>query len=158
MAVLRPGLDRSSLVFALRVAIDTLIVVLCDFGFERVLYDGTCMANDGQLLRDYAKVGSEAAFAELVRRHLDFVYTTALCRTGGDEFLAKDVSQRVFLDLARKAPALADRSVLTGWLYTSTCFAAFVPVGIQRREVLFHFCIGARHPVSVLHPQLRWRG
>jgi hypothetical protein len=31
-----------------------------------------------QLLRDYAERCSEAAFAELVRRHVDFVYSAAL--------------------------------------------------------------------------------
>jgi RNA polymerase sigma factor (sigma-70 family) len=82
------------------------------------------MADDGSLLRNYAQSGSEDAFAELVRRHLDLVYSTALRRVNGDQFLAKDVSQSVFLDLARKASHLSDRSVLSGWLYTSACFAA----------------------------------
>jgi len=92
------------------------------------------MTDDGSLLRDYAKSGSEAAFSQLVERHLDFVYSTALRVVSSDEFLAKDVSQSVFMDLARKAPALANRSVLTGWLYTSTCFAAAKAVRSERRR------------------------
>jgi len=35
--------------------------------------------DDGALLRDYSESGSEAAFARLVQRQLDFVYATARC-------------------------------------------------------------------------------
>ena len=82
------------------------------------------MVDDGALLREYAQSGSEDAFAELVRRHLDLVYSTALRAANGDEPLAKDVCQSVFIDLSRKASRLCNHSVLTGWLYTSACFAA----------------------------------
>ena len=92
------------------------------------------MADDGALLRDYAQSGSEDAFAELVRRHLDVVYSTALRAVNGDEPLAKDVCQSVFIDLARKASNLSSRSVLTGWLYTSACFAAAKAVRSERRR------------------------
>ncbi|MGH7979252.1 MAG: hypothetical protein ACREE6_07740 [Limisphaerales bacterium] len=34
--------------------------------------------SDMELLRDYARQNSEAAFAELVRRHLNLVYSAAL--------------------------------------------------------------------------------
>lgn len=92
------------------------------------------MLDDGTLLQEYARTGSESAFAELVQRHLDLVYSTARRGVGGDEFLAKDVSQRVFLDLARKAAALSKRPVLTGWLYTSAWFAAAKAVRSERRR------------------------
>jgi len=82
------------------------------------------MADDCDLLRDYAQSGSEGAVAELVRRHLDLVYSTALRALNGDEHLAKDICQSVFIDLARKASSLCNRAVLIGWLYTSACFAA----------------------------------
>lgn len=45
-------------------------------------------------------------------------------RLGGDPHLAQDVAQTVFSDLARKALALARRTNLSGWLYTSARFAA----------------------------------
>jgi RNA polymerase sigma factor (sigma-70 family) len=71
---------------------------------------------DPQLLRDYAERRSEAAFAELVRRHVDFVYSAAL-RMVCDAHLAKDVTQGVFIALAQNARQLANRAVLSGWLH-----------------------------------------
>ena len=71
---------------------------------------------DPQLLRDYTERRSEAAFAELVRRHVDFVHSAAL-RMVCDAHLAKDVTQGVFIALAQNARQLADRPVLSGWLH-----------------------------------------
>jgi RNA polymerase sigma factor (sigma-70 family) len=72
--------------------------------------------SDYQLLRDYAGSRSEEAFAELVRRYLDFVYSAVL-RMVGDNHLAEDVTQGVFLALAQNTRQLADRQVLAGWLH-----------------------------------------
>lgn len=69
---------------------------------------------DSILLRRYAEQRAEDAFAELVRRHLDGVYSAALRRVGGDVHLAEDVAQQVFVALARKAAWLAHHPVLTG--------------------------------------------
>jgi RNA polymerase sigma factor (sigma-70 family) len=69
-----------------------------------------------QLLRDYAESQSEAAFAELVRRHVDLVYSAAL-RMVCDSHLAKDVTQGVFVALAQNARQLTNRPVLSGWLH-----------------------------------------
>ena len=82
------------------------------------------MTPDVELLRNYARTKSEEAFAELVRRHVNLVYSTALRQVGGDAHLAQDVAQTVFTDLARKAASLCRRESLTGWLYTSAHFAA----------------------------------
>ena len=71
---------------------------------------------DPQLLRDYTERRSEAAFAEIVRRHVDLVYSAAL-RMVCDTHLAKDVTQGVFIALAQNARQLADRAVLAGWLH-----------------------------------------
>src|SRR5262245_62110370 len=92
------------------------------------------MTPDGELLGRHAETGSEDAFAELVRRHLDLVYSAALRQVGGDAHLAQDVAQSVFTDLARKSHFLANRPVLTGWLYTSTHFAAAKAVRTERRR------------------------
>src|SRR5947207_13968795 len=92
------------------------------------------MLNDIELLRSYAKDGSEAAFAELLRRHLNLVYSAALRRVGGDTHLAEDVSQKVFVSLARQARSLTGHPVLTGWLYTASRYAAAQVVRAERRR------------------------
>jgi len=78
---------------------------------------------DMDLVRDFSRDRSEAAFAELVRRHLNLVYSAALRYTGnnGD---AQDIAQAVFVLLAQKAAEIHDRTVLTGWLYETTRFTA----------------------------------
>ena len=82
------------------------------------------MMDDRNLVRAFNEARSEAAFAELVGRHVDFVYRTALRVLDGDVHAAKDVSQSVFIDLASKASTLDKRPSLTGWLHTSTVYAA----------------------------------
>src|SRR5262245_48111467 len=90
--------------------------------------------SDVELLRRYANTRAEDAFAELVRRRLSLVYSVALRQCGGDVDLASEVTQRVFVDLARKAASLSERSVLVGWLHRSTRFAASDAVRAQRRR------------------------
>lgn len=82
------------------------------------------MDEDAALLRDYATTRSDRAFARLVERHIDLVYSAALRRVGGDSHRAAEVTQMVFIDLARKASALARHPLLTGWLHQSTRWAA----------------------------------
>jgi RNA polymerase sigma factor (sigma-70 family) len=90
--------------------------------------------SDAQLLQRYLKDKSEAAFAELARRHFDLVYSAAMRQVAGETEVARDVAQTVFADLARKAHSLTDRTSLTGWLYTSTYFAAAKMVRGERRR------------------------
>jgi RNA polymerase sigma factor (sigma-70 family) len=82
------------------------------------------MTPDSELLRQFARTNSQDAFAELVDRHVNLVYSAALRQVNGDGHFAKDVAQTVFADLARKAGSLSRRENLTGWLYTSAHFAA----------------------------------
>ena len=82
------------------------------------------MLDDQQLLRRYAADHSEAAFGELVARHVNLVYSAALRQTNGDAHLAQDVAQMVFADLARKAASLSANVVLAGWLHRATRYAA----------------------------------
>ncbi len=83
--------------------------------------------SDAQLLRAYAERGAEAAFAEIVARHTDLVYSAALRQVYSPD-LARDVTQSVFTDLARKAREvsfkLSPEASLVGWLYRGTRFAA----------------------------------
>lgn len=92
------------------------------------------MTEDTELLRRYAGEKSEAAFAELVQRHVNLVYAAALRRVGGDAHLAEDVTQQVFTALARSAATLARHPVLSGWLYTTTRNAAAQVVRTERRR------------------------
>ncbi|MEO6567659.1 MAG: TonB family protein [Opitutaceae bacterium] len=92
------------------------------------------MIEDAELLRRYAEEKAEPAFAELVRRHVDFVYACAQRRVGGDVHLAEDVTQQVFTALAQGAAGLSRRPVLAGWLFTTTRFAAAQVVRTERRR------------------------
>src|SRR5271169_5291090 len=109
-------------------------IVFSVSGFSPAGYYGAMMTPDGELLRRYAEGQSEDAFAELVRRHVNLVYSAALRQVNGDEHSAKDVAQTVFADLARKAGSLARRESLTGWLYTSAHFAAAKIVRTENRR------------------------
>ena len=93
------------------------------------------MTEDAELLRRYADEKSEQAFAELVQRHLGLVYACALRRVGGNQPLAEDITQQVFIDVARRAAILARRPVLAGWLFTSTRFAASKAMRTARRRI-----------------------
>ncbi len=86
--------------------------------------------DDAQLLREYAEHQSEAAFAELLGRHLNLVYSTAMRRVG-DAHLANDVVQTVFIELARKPWSVRDAGTLAGWLYRA---AGHVASNILRSE------------------------
>jgi RNA polymerase sigma factor (sigma-70 family) len=109
---------------------------LCGFSASGYYYRTAMMdpVEDTELLRRYAEERSEAAFAEIVRRRINFVYSCALRRVGGDAHLAQDVAQQVFCALARDARALARRTVLGGWLYTTTRFVAAQTVRTERRR------------------------
>ena len=92
------------------------------------------MTRDCELLRLYADEMSEAAFAELVSRHVNLVYSAAMRQVNGDSHLAQDVAQMVFSELSRQAKNLSRRKVLTGWLYTCAHFCATKAIRTERRR------------------------
>lgn len=96
------------------------------------------MTSDSELLRRYAQDRSEAVFAEIVGRHVDLVYSAACRRVGGDPHLAAEVTQEVFLSVARRAERLARHPVLNAWLHTSTRNAAANLLRRERRRASHH--------------------
>jgi len=92
------------------------------------------MQDDSELLRCYAEEKSEAAFTELVRRHINFVYASALRQAWGNTSLAEDVTQAVFTDLAHKAAALVRHRALVGWLHTATRFSTSKAMRAESRR------------------------
>ena len=80
---------------------------------ELIIVPGT---TDAELLRQYAREDSQAAFAELVRRHADWVRASA-ARQVRDPHLADDVTQAAFIVLAKKAASLHGRENLSPWLF-----------------------------------------
>ena len=81
------------------------------------------LSADCELVTAYATRGSENAFRALVTRHVHLVYATAL-RQVGDAALAEEITQNVFIALARKAPRLAGVQTLAGWLHRTAILEA----------------------------------
>lgn len=81
------------------------------------------MTPDWLLLRRYAQENSQDAFAALTARYLGLVYSVCL-REVHDPEMAQDVTQAVFLLLARTAPAFRSKTALPGWLFRTARFAA----------------------------------
>jgi len=92
------------------------------------------MTDTQELLAEYVKSGSEAAFRELVARYIDLVYSTALRLVDGDSHQAQDVAQTVFVDLAQMAKKISTQARLGGWLHRHTCFVAAKTVRAERRR------------------------
>jgi DNA-directed RNA polymerase specialized sigma24 family protein len=93
-------------------------------------------ADDADLLIRYARNRAEDAFGELVRRYIGLVYHAALRQVNGDAHLAQDVTQQVFILLARKAGALVGHRTIAGWLHVTTrLVSSEVRRAEQRRQV-----------------------
>ena len=91
------------------------------------------MNDDLNLLREFARNNSEEAFATLVSRHVNLVYSVAL-RQVRDAHLAEEITQAVFIILARKADSLGDKTILAGWLCRTARYASANALTIQRRR------------------------
>lgn len=93
------------------------------------------MTSDLDLLRQFARDNSQDAFGEIVRRHLDLVYSAALRQVRSPQ-LAEEVAQSVFADLARDARGLKPDTVLTAWLYAVARRTAIDTVRKESRRQL----------------------
>lgn len=89
--------------------------------------------DDMELLRQYASRNSEDAFAALVTRHVNLVYSVALRQTG-DALMAEEITQAVFIILARKAKSLGGKTILPGWLCRTARNVAANALTTQRRR------------------------
>lgn len=118
-------------------------------------YNLNDMTPDSELLASFVRTNSGDAFAELVQRHVNLVYSAALRQVNGDTHLAQDIAQNVFADLARKASSLSRHKNLTGWLYTSAHFAAakIVRGENRRRDREEKFM---REPAHESIPEANW--
>ncbi|HEY3913316.1 MAG TPA: DUF6263 family protein [Verrucomicrobiae bacterium] len=89
--------------------------------------------DDSALLKEYVERGSEEAFSTLVSRHINKVYSVALRHTGKPD-QAEEITQAVFVILARKSPKLDRRVILSGWLYHTARLTAvtFIRSEIRR--------------------------
>jgi RNA polymerase sigma factor (sigma-70 family) len=76
----------------------------------------------------------EAAFAQVVRRHVNLVFSSAARRVG-DRHLAEDITQAVFVILAKKAASLCGgKAALSGWLLQCVRYASANAIKMEMRR------------------------
>jgi RNA polymerase sigma factor (sigma-70 family) len=91
---------------------------------------------DQHLLDQYVKDGSSEPFGDLVARYAGLVQASARrqLRGAGREHLIDDVTQAVFMVLARRAGSIRDAAVLPAWLIKTTYFASRDAIKIESRR------------------------
>ena len=113
--------------------------------------------DDSFLLKEYVEHGSEEAFAALVARHVNKVYSIALRHTR-NAHQAEEITQAVFVTLARKSRQLGERVILSGWLCRTARLSAvtFVRSEIRRtrREQEAHMQNLLNESQSEVWPQI----
>jgi RNA polymerase sigma factor (sigma-70 family) len=113
--------------------------------------------DDHTLLRQYAEQNSETAFAALVARHVDKVYSTALRHTR-NVHAAEEITQAVFVILAKKSGRLGAKVILSGWLYETARLTAltFIRSEIRRarREQEAHMTTALNENESEVWPHI----
>ena len=105
---------------------------------------------DLELLKQYGEEQSQQAFAELVGRHLEWVYGAAVRRVH-DRELAEDVAQGVFIALSRRAKSLGGEQALSPWLLRVVRCAAINALRGQRRRQRHEQKAAAMRPESIFN-------
>src|ERR1051325_7361897 len=90
--------------------------------------------DDITLLRQYAEQNSEKAFSAIVSRHINKVYSVALRHTRSPH-QAEEITQAVFVILARKSRNLGNGVVLSGWLYQTARLSAATFIRSEFRRI-----------------------
>jgi RNA polymerase sigma factor (sigma-70 family) len=108
--------------------------ILSDF-IRRRRYTFKRMTSDLDLLRQFVRENSQDAFTEIVRRHLNLIYSAAFRQVRSVQ-LAEEVAQSVFADLARDAGKLKPDTILTAWLYSVTRRTAIDAIRKESRRQL----------------------
>jgi len=112
------------------------------------------MSSDCELLRQYVQQGDEAAFAEVVRRHADLVYSVAR-RVTANGAMAEDITQAVFTQLAQNARRLSQYETLVGWLHTTARHRSIDAIrGEERRRTREHEATVMQN--NSASPELNW--
>jgi len=86
-----------------------------------------------ELLRQYAEGNDQDAFRQIVAEHIDMVYS-ACARQLGDPHMAEEVTQAVFIILAKKAAMLPETTILPAWLHKTARYAALNAMKMERRR------------------------
>jgi RNA polymerase sigma factor (sigma-70 family) len=115
--------------------------------------------SDLELVQEFAQRGAESAFASLVQRHLNLVYSVAL-RLAADSRLAEDVSQSVFVALAQQskqvASKLSDGMPLSAWLHLTTRNLAAKAVRTETRRRAREESAAVMHNADLAPDNDRW--
>lgn len=88
--------------------------------------------SDRELIMRYLSQRDEAAFGAIVDRYVDLVHSVAR-RTTGDGEMARDVAQKTFIQLARKAASINHGQPLASWLHHVTRCQALNAVRAEAR-------------------------
>lgn len=87
--------------------------------------------NGTDLLAEFRKSRADGAFGELVRRYTNLVFSVAKRRLS-NVALAQEVTQTVFIRLAKAAPNLRGDAELVAWLHRTTVHAS---IDLWRSEI-----------------------
>jgi RNA polymerase sigma factor (sigma-70 family) len=113
------------------------------------------MSDDAGWLREFVERKSDDAFARLVERHVNLVYSAAL-RQVHDRDLADDVTQLAFIALALKAESLPTQTVLPAWLLVTTRFLCLDALKSRARRQRHEKAAAMTHSVDQAPRPLQW--